>query len=216
MLNSLRPRWILTAGLCLAALVAGCSDATGVPMTHVSLFLTDAPGDIQAAVVTIDRIELIPGDGDPLTDDGGKIILREEDLTVDLLHLADSTALIVDNALIPQGRYHEVRFVVSGAYLAVEGEGGATRIYASSPDYAGLPEGTTVDGELRLPSYASSGLKIKLPAGLAEAGGDGLWALLDFDVAESFGRGVGQGDVWVMHPVIRATAVEPPLAPPQP
>jgi aerobic-type carbon monoxide dehydrogenase small subunit (CoxS/CutS family) len=36
--------------------------------------------------------------------------------------------------------------------------------------------------------------------------------LVDFDVAESFGKQAGQGDKWVMHPVLKGSVVEPEAA----
>ncbi len=162
-----------------------------------------------AAVVTIDRIYLQPGE------DGsdGRMILREEDITTDLLTLVDSTLSLVDSALVPQGNYRQLRFVISGGYIEVENADGSSSIYASSPTYAGLPLGAVVAGDLQMPSFAQSGLKVKLPNDQIVFAEDEFWLLIDFDVSQSFGHQAGGSGRWVMSPVIQATRVAPPAAP---
>ena len=181
--------------------VLGCSDSTdGNGTGHVSIVLTDAPGDVRAAVVTIDEIYLQGSDG--------RTVLRDRDTTVNLLTLANDAATLVDSAIVPAGRYEQLRFVISGAYIEVEGDGGASEIYATSPDYAGLPSGAVVTGELRAPSLGQSGLKVLL-------GGDDSFVvtedasivLVDFDVSQSFGHAAGNSGAWVMHPVIRGATI---------
>lgn len=215
MSNSLTVR-PLAAGLMLAlgALVLGtlaaCAESpTSSRMGRVSVLLTDAPGDVVSAVVTIDQVYLQPGEGE----DGERLVLRDEDLTTDLLTLADDVMEIVDGALVPQGDYAQLRFVISGGYIEVENEDGTTSLYASSPDYAGLPEGAEVAGTLQMPSFARSGLKVTLPQDGIEIGEDEFFLLVDFDVSQSFGRLAGQSGRWVMHPVVTGTRVTPPAEP---
>ncbi len=181
--------------------VLGCSDSSdGNGSGQVSVVLTDAPGDLQAAVVTIDEIYLQGSDG--------RTVLRDRDTTVNLLTLANDAATLVHEAIVPAGRYEQLRFVISGAYIAVKGDGGATTIYATSPDYAGLPAGAVVTGELKAPSLAQSGLKVQL-------GGDDSFVvtedasivLVDFDVSQSFGHVAGNSGSWVMHPVIKGATI---------
>lgn len=205
---SIRP---LVAGFALALVsLAGCSESpTATRHSRLSLLLTDAPGDVLSAVVTIDRVYLQPGE----EGDEGRLVLREEDITTDLLTLADSTISIVDSALVPVGNYRQLRFVVSGGYIEVENADGTSSIYASSPDYPGLPDGAVVAGELQMPSFAQSGLKVNLPNDAIEIGEDEFWLLIDFDVAQSFGRAAGQSGRWVLSPVIQATRVTPPEVP---
>ena len=71
----------------------------------------------------------------------------------------------------------------------------------SSADYEGLPAGAHVDGELQMPSFGQSGLKVVMADGL-NISGDQKVLLVDFDVAQSFGHVAGQSGAWVMHPVI--------------
>lgn len=190
---------ILLLGL-IALVAGGCDDSSGPAESgRLSLLLTDAPGDVLSAVVTIDRIYL--------QGEGGAHDLRTDPVTTDLLTLRDDTFLIVDDAEVPAGDWAQLRFVISGAYLEVEAEGGGSRFYATSPDYAGLPDGVVPDGELQAPSLDQSGIKVIMPGELLDLEEADRVLLVDFDVAESFGHEAGNSDRWVMHPVIRATDV---------
>jgi len=197
---ALRRLAAVAAGAVMLA-TAGCGDSPMATQNgRVSILLTDAPGDFEKAVVTISQIYL--------QGDGGRLVLRDQPYTGDLLTLANSTAELVRNREVPTGSYQDLRFVVTGGYVEVENSGGGTSIYASSPDYAGLPAGARVDGTLQMPSFAQSGLKVKLP-------GDGpitvsaeQTILVDFDVSRSFGRQAGNSGRWVMSPVLEATRFE--------
>lgn len=188
--------------LILAAGMAGCTgDDNGAGpdgSTRLSLLLTDAPGDVKAAVVTISEIYLQGGPG-------GRTTLLDDPVTVDLTDLANQTTQLLSDVDVQQGTYSELRFVLSGAYLEVETAGGS-EIFASSPDYAGLPAGSTVDGQLQMPSLGSSGLKVNFDGNL-EVTGDDQTLLIDFDVAQSFGHEAGNSGRWVMHPVVRGADV---------
>lgn len=178
-----------------AVLALGCGDGQSPQgTTQLSVRLKDAPGDVSKAVVTIEAVQLVGT--------GGVLTLMDTPTTVDLLTLASTTADLVTDAVVPSGTYHELRFVISGAYIEVEDEGGATRVYASSPTYAGLPPGTTVDGQLQMPSFAQSGLKVTLAPESLTLTGNQKVLVVDFDVQQSFGQTAGQSGMWVMHPVI--------------
>ena len=203
----MRPLLSRSAGALLFALIGvlGCNDssapsgATGTTGT-LTLLLKDAPGDVQAAVVTIDQVYL--------QGDGGRTVLRDTPVTTNLLTLADTSAILVQDVIVPAGTYSQLRFVISGAYIAVDNGDGTSRIYASSPDYAGLPPGATVTGHLQMPSLAQSGLKVNLPGGgLTVVGDDQRILLVDFDVSQSFGHQAGRSGMWVMHPVVTATEI---------
>ena len=180
---------------------AACSDSTGADSGRLSLKLTDAPGDFRKAVVTIERIYLQGSDDDE--GDGTRVILLDTPRTIDLLTLADSVDDLVTDAIVPSGTYHQLRFVISGAYIEVEQADGSTRIFATS-GYEAVPAGVAVTGDLQTPSFASSGLKVKLPGDRIRIDGDQKVLLVDFDVSRSFGHAAG-GDKWVMHPVVEAT-----------
>jgi len=194
----------LTA-LALAGLVA-CSDSgngDGGPngTGQISLILKDAPGDVVAAVVTIDEIYL--------QGNGGRTVLSSTPVTTNLVTLAADAATLVNNVVIPAGSYSELRFVISDAYIEVDNGDGTTNIYSSSPNYAGLPPGAVVDGDLQMPSLGTSGLKVKLPAGgLSVTSGGSKILVVDFDVSQSFGHVAGNSGKWVMHPVVHATDIQ--------
>ena len=180
----------------LAAMLGACNDnttgnTTGQP--RVTVRLTDAAGDIKAAVVTISEVNL--------QGSNGKVVLSDNAVTTDLIDLANSTAILVDAEPVPAGTYTELRFVITGGYIEVENADGTTSIYASSPTYAGLPPGAVVAGDLQMPSMGQSGLKVNFPpTDLAITADQDL--LVDFNVSESFGHQAGNSGKWVMHPVI--------------
>jgi len=198
---------------CLAVAVllsAACVDSAmapgrGGPAT-LTIRLTDAAGDVTAAVVTIAKVYL--------QGTGGRTVVRDTPYSVDLTTLATTSTVVLEGVPLAEGTYSELRFVVTGAYIAVDDGTGGSRIYASSPDYAELPTGATVDGDLQMPSYATSGLKVQLPNGGLDVPSAGTVTLMvDFDVAQSFGHVAGQSDLWVMHTVVKATNVSVSSAP---
>lgn len=193
----------LAAAASLSVGLASCDSPTDLGSGTLNLFLTDAPGDVLSAVVTIDRIYLQPDSGS----DAGRIILREADVTTDLLTLVDSTHTLIEGVEIPEGRYGQLRFVISGAYIVVEGEAGETEIYASSPSYHALPADAVVTGSLQMPSFAQSGLKVNLPGdAIVVADGGVVSLVVDFDVSQSFGKLAGGSGQWVMTPVLQGLA----------
>ncbi|AGC45545.1 hypothetical protein MYSTI_04247 [Myxococcus stipitatus DSM 14675] len=193
-----RSSFVSIAAIALLLPLIGCGDDKG----KVSILLTDAPGDgIEKAVVTISSIYLQGGD-----DKGGRVVLRDEPVTVSLLDLANSTSELVSEAEVPDGQYHQLRFVISGGYLEARNADGTTSIYATTNNYEGLPAGAVVAGQLHMPSYDSSGLKVKFDETLTIEGEQKI-LLVDFDVAQSFGKQAGGSGRWVMSPVIKAAEV---------
>jgi len=188
-------RRLAASAVALAAL-AGCSENAGPGETELSIRLTDAAGDIRAATVTISEIYL--------QGEGGRVVLLDEPVTTDLVTLANDTRDLVDGAIVPEGRYSELRFVITGGFVEVENEDGSTSIYSSSADYEGLPGGAVVAGELQMPSLGASGLKVKFGGQDAlDVEGEQQILLVDFDVAQSFGQAAGNSARWVMNPVIK-------------
>ncbi|HET9594130.1 MAG TPA: DUF4382 domain-containing protein [Anaeromyxobacteraceae bacterium] len=194
-MNTLRRSLYAVVAL-LGAAACGGSD-TG----KVTVRLTDAPGDFKAAVVTITEVDLV-GSG------GTFHMISNKEITTDLLTLSNQTAEIVKDVEVPAGTYGQLRFVITGGYVQVEQADGSVKTFASSPDYAGLPAGTAVDGVLRMPSFAQSGLKVNLPGGSVTVGGGTTVVLVDFDVSQSFGHEAGNSGAWVMHPVCKAERFE--------
>jgi hypothetical protein len=168
----------------------------------LTILLTDEPGDFHRAVVTIEGIYL-QGEADEGAD---RVWLREDAVTTDLLTLANDVQELVEDAEVAAGTYAQLRFVISGGFIEVEQEDGSTLIYASHAGYSEEhhPDARARDGNLQMPSFAQSGLKVNLPDGGVTIGGNQIVLLVDFNVAESFGRQAGQSGMWVMHPVAHA------------
>lgn len=187
--------------LALLTGLAGCSDSTSPAGTgHLSLVLKDAPGDVLAAVVTINEIDL--------QGSGGTTVLMSTPVTTNLLTLASDAATLLDSVVVPAGSYSQLRFKMSGGYVEVDNGNGTSSTYASDPAYAGLPQGATVTGSLQMPSLAQSGLKVTLPGDkLVIADGGATVLVVDFDVSQSFGQQAGNSGMWVMHPVITGASI---------
>lgn len=183
------------------ALFGACDSATSAADGSISIRLTDATGDFKKAVVTITKVTLQPGTDSTVP----AVVLRDTPVTTDLLTLANDVTTLVDGAVVPPGTYGQLRFVISGAYIEVEGAGGTRQIYATSPNYAGLPSGATVTGNLQTPSFSTSGLKVSLPNGGVTVGTEAQVLLVDFDVSKSFGKQAGNSGQWVMRPSLKAT-----------
>ena len=192
----------LPGGLLAVALagLAGCGDGAGPGgTTSLSLKLTDAPGEVQHAFVTITEINL--------TGEDGKVVLRDTPYTGDLITLAGTTADLVTDAEVPSGTYAQLRFVISGACIAVENESAGSDIYTTD-GYDSAPCGGPATGVLQAPSYAESGLKVVLDEGALTLVGPQKILLVDFDVEQSFGQVAGQSGMWVMDPVVTGGEIE--------
>ena len=197
MVRSRLPGGLLAVAL---AALAGCGDGAGPGgTTALSVKLTDAPGDVQHAFVTITEINL--------TGDGGKVVLRDTPYTTDLLTLAGTTDDLVVDADVPSGTYTGLRFVISGACITVENESGGSDIYTTD-GYDSTPCGGPATGVLQAPSFAQSGLKVVLDEAALTLEGPQKILLVDFDVAQSFGHAAGQSGMWVMHPVVTGGEME--------
>lgn len=177
-----------------------CSDSSGPGTGKLTLLLKDNPGDIQAAWVTISEINL--------QGSGGTIHLKDDDFTVNLLALQSQLATLLQDAVIPAGTYTQLRFVISEACIKVEDTGGGSSFYASSASYATTwcESGDAAVGQLQMPSFSQSGLKVILPGNaITIPDGEDVTLIVDFDVQQSFGHVAGNSGQWVMHPVIKAT-----------
>lgn len=190
-------RWYLAFAFALLTLVGTACDSPtdgDAGESTISIFLTDAPGDVDSVWVQVDDVVLAGGDGNVS-------LLDEPTGLINVTALAESTETLIEGVEIEAGQYHDVRFVLGGAVLQAGDEvytfGGAEH-----------PEGTPATGTLQCPSCAQSGIKVKITGGMeVEEGANGL--LLDFDVSQSFGHVAGQSGKWVMHPVILGAAAEP-------
>ncbi len=195
---------VMVAVAVAALPLAGCSDTIATPGTGtVSVQLTDAPGDFQAAVVTISDIYL---QGSATNDSASsRVHLLTDTITTNLLTLSDSVADLVKDVAVPSGTYGQLRFVIDGGYVVVSNGDGTNSVYAT-PGYP-VPDTLQATGTLKCPSCAQTGIKVSLPGGLT-VNGDQNVVLVDFDVSESFGHQAGNSGMWVMHPALKATMVQ--------
>ncbi len=205
----MRKAGIWAAALAVAVL-AGCGDdvTDGGGTGRLRINLTDAPGDLQEAFVKIDRIVLIRNDEDGLDgpESGRVTIIPNTTDYIDLLSLTGGQMLeLADADGIPEGTYDQVRVVIDEAYVELN-DG---RIFATSG--ADLPAGVSADGELKCPSCAASGFKVKFLNGGITINNTSL-ITIDFDAGQSFGHEAGNSGMWVMRPVLRATSTNIPFS----
>lgn len=186
--------------LALALPMTACDEAgTAARTGSVSILLTDAPGDVVEAWVTITDIYFQGrgDDGDPPT--GRVYLLENGDETHELLSLSNSVAELVRDAVVPTGSYGQLRAVISDGCIVTE----AGAVYSSSADYDLCGPRT---GTLQMPSFAQSGVKVNLNGFQVTSGDHAI--LLDFDVSQSFGHQAGQSGNWVMKPVIHGASIQ--------
>jgi hypothetical protein len=168
----IRKAVLFTVAAAVALTTACDSPTAGNRDARVTVLLTDAPHEyLEAAVVTIGRIELLRAGGPPvvITTDGGMF---------DLLTLQDGVTAALGSADIEPGRYLQMRMIVSSATLTLKE--GYTFTDGSSVKDVSVPSGaqtgikinlTTADGEPR------AGIEIK--AGVTVL-------VVDFDVSQNF------------------------------
>ena len=187
-------RSIPLAALALLSLSFGACD-DGSTDSHagpasLSVYLTDAPGEVEADWIDILSAEL-------QGEDGPVPLLSEPTGLIEVTELVGRTREIVDDAAVPDGRYGRLSLVIGGAVLeATDG-----RVYTR--EGAEHPGGLESTGTLHCPSCSQSGLKIQLHGVLIDGGDDAL--VLDFDVTQSFGHPAGGSGRWIMRPVIHTT-----------
>jgi len=210
--------------------MSGTSEPGGTTSSAEGQFtvnLTDAPADLDSAVVTIDRVELVSEDAD---DDGTEDEDGEEDDGDDengdddndgdddtgeeeeaddddgIVTLSDSTRQI--DLLRLQGGVNTTLADVT----VPAGQFSQLRLVLGDTNYV------VVDGEremLKVPSGKQSGIKIILPGEVEiQNEGDQLEVTLDFDVEESFietgnsDAGNGQaGNRYIFKPTVKTKEV---------
>lgn len=197
---------IMATVLSVAAVLSACSDSsngiTGSGAGRLSVQLTDAPGDLKAAYVKIDKIILLRSDADSAAADSTRRIELTPNTTdyINLLNLTGGKLLdLVNSASVPNGTYSQLRVVVTDAYVTLN-DG---RTFATST--ATLPAGVSASGTLKCPSCAQSGYKVNFSSGGLTIAGNST-VVLDFDAGQTFGHEAGNSGQWIMHPVLRATA----------
>ncbi len=177
----------------VAVALVGCDSTAPDGTSRLSILLTDADGDVEQAVVKIERIELVGGAGGPLVlDDGGWM--------GDLTDLTNDFVTLVHETVVPQGSYSQLRVIVSEACIGVDAGEGPDQVY-DSPGAADVTCEGDPAGSLQMPSFAQTGIKV-IFQGPIEVTSDQKIVLIDFDVEQSFGKKAGNSGQWVMDPTI--------------
>ena len=185
-----RTSYTLTA-LALSVAMVACDDGNDGPGS-LSLLLTDDPGDFTEAIVQIDRIELI-GSGAP-------VVLMDTPFTTDLLTLSNDVATLVQDYPV-SGSFNELRLIIPAGCVGQKNADDETEVWET--EGFGMCEGPVV-GELRQPSSASSGFKVKFKGGGVDIDGERKILLLDVDVAQTFGPPAGASGARIMDPIVWA------------
>ena len=169
----------------LCAIITSCSDNNdgNGEYGRLSVQLTDAPfpHDLVAeANVTIFKVDARFKSEDLLSDehatddtdsemetdnDGAFVILKEDEVQVNLLELTNGVTNTLVDSEVPVGSYDLIRVYVKGINVV-------------------LTDGTTYD--LNVPSGSQTGIKVFIKPGIQVIGGLTSDILLDFDVSKSF------------------------------
>lgn len=155
--------------------------------------LTDAPGDVVQAIVTIERVAVVPVEdsADGHARNGGVELLADSTFSADLVELqagVDTALARVDS--LPTGTYGQIRLVTADT---------ADVLYETAG-------GDTARANLKQPSASETGIKINFdPVTLADST-DRAQVTLDFSVAESFVK-AGRSGKYIFKPVVQADTV---------
>lgn len=184
---------IRRVALLATLVVAGCETGTS-DITSLSVLLKEPPGTVEAAVVTITRVDLIGPNG--------PVALLHQTRVIDLLDPDQAPIGLVNDFSVPALAYHELRVHVRGMYLAVRNPDGTLTRY-STPDYIATPADIVVDRELDLTSWAEMGQAVTLVGGSLDLRGDQTILVLELDALRSLGKPTEPGHV-AFEPVITA------------
>lgn len=196
-----KAKWTLLL-VALIPWLGACDDVSGPGdgMASVSVFLTDAAGDVETVWVQILGITAQGGE------DGVEVLMGESSELIPLTDLVGTAQLLAAGTEVEASTYTQLRIVIGNVVLVTSDPEGPVYVKGDPVLPPGLEE-KPLD-QLQCPSCAQSGLKVKLPNDAVEIE-EGVYALVfDIDVAQSFGHSAGASGKWVMHPVIHATLVE--------
>ncbi|MFP4229347.1 MAG: DUF4382 domain-containing protein [Salinivenus sp.] len=180
---------LTSAGLLLVGCDSGSSGSEGGTL---AVNLTDAPGDITQAEVTIERVTAVPvedtSDGDAT--EGGVSVLTDSSFTVDLTTLQDGVTELLGEVQLEPGAYSQIRLKTARE---------ATVFYEDD-------NGDEVEADLTLPSAEETGIKVNFDPVELDSPEDRAEVTLDFSVEESFVES-GQTGSYIFKPVVDAEAV---------
>ena len=169
---------------CDAAGTAESDPAASGETGTLHVHLTDAPGDLVEAHVTITRVAIVPTEDSASGD-------AEDSMSVDLLTLQNGVTEALGEIEIPAGDYSQIRLVTSKE---------ASVYYEDA-------NGEKQEAELKLPSASETGIKVNLPEFTIDEASDEVEITLDFNVEDSFvQRGQGMGS-YLFKPVVHTESM---------
>ena len=182
---------LLAALMATGVVLSGC-DSNQSGGGTMAVKLTDAPGDILEAEVTIERVAAVRADnaGSGGATDGGTSVLTDSSVTVDLTRLQGGVTELMGEVQLNPGTYSQIRLKTARQ---------ATVMYENS-------NGEAVEADLRLPSASETGIKVNFDPVELDSEGDRAEVTLDFSVEESFVEG-GTTGTYTFKPVVDAEAV---------
>lgn len=165
--------------------------STGGP--SFSVRLTDAPGDVLQAIVTIKRVSAVPVEDSSTGDarEGGIEMLSDSAFTTDLTKLqagVDTALARIDS--VPTGTYSQIRLVTADT---------AHVLYETA-------SGDSAKANLKQPSAAESGIKINFDPVSLDSASDSVEVTLDFSVEDSFVK-AGKSGKYIFKPVVHTESV---------
>jgi len=198
-----RINWIMF-GLALMLPLAACDDGTTGPgdgTATLSIYLTDARGDVEAVWVELLALTAQGGEGGPVDLLGGPTDL------ILLTDLVGTVHFLSMNTGLDPTTFRQLRLVVGDVVLKALNDT-VYMVYIKGDPILPVELEDFDQGELQCPSCSQSGIKVKVPNDEIVAGEGSAALVLDFDVAQSFGHKAGNSGKWVMKPVILGALVE--------
>ncbi|HLS48048.1 MAG TPA: carboxypeptidase-like regulatory domain-containing protein [Gemmatimonadales bacterium] len=156
----------------LAALPLGACQSGPVGLSSVSILLKAPPGNVEASIITISRIELIGPTG--------AITLLHQPRTIDLLDPAQAPSALVSDYSVPALAYRELRVHLRGMYLSVRNPDGTTSSFVT-PGFDGVPHGAPADRRIQLTGWHQDGRPVRLAEGTLDLRNDQTVLVLEFD-----------------------------------
>lgn len=154
--------------------------------------LTDAPGDVTQAIVTIERVSVVPVEDSSGGDarEGGIELLSDSSFTTDLTKLqagVDTALASIDS--IPPGTYGQIRLVT-----------------ADTADVLYETQNGEATADLKQPSAAETGIKVNFDPVTLDSSTDQAEVTLDFSVEDSFVK-AGRSGKYIFKPTVQAKSV---------
>lgn len=190
----------LAAGLSTLACGGTASSELSGPDSHPTLTvrMTDAPGDLEAAWIRVTEIRLA---GETDADDPGGTTLEVENPDQLIPLTPEAVTDLVQDEPIEPGVYGQLRLVIDGG--VAESTDGRVWTFGGAEH----PGGNDPDGALECPSCTETGVKVNLPGGGLELEEETVILMLDFNVSESFGHTAGRSGKFVLRPTITSSVV---------